>query len=122
MSEDKSTQGTQEEQPEEPDMEEVCFQIIANVGMAKSQYIEAIGKAKEGAFDEARKLIEEGSKAYLEGHNVHLQLLANDAGGRSVHFSMLLMHAEDQLLAAETFRVTAEDFIDVYERLAKLEA
>lgn len=126
MAEDKSleteAQDSEQAEPEEPDMEEVCFQIIANVGMAKSQYIEAIGKAKEGAFDEARELIEEGSKAYLEGHNVHLQLLANDAGGRSVHFSMLLMHAEDQLLAAETFRVTAEDFIDVYERLSKLEA
>lgn len=121
MTDDKSADA-QVPEPVEPDMEEVCFEIIANVGMAKSQYIEAIGKAKEGAFDEARQLIEEGSKAYLEGHNVHLKLLANDAGGRSVHFSMLLMHAEDQLLAAETFRVTAEDFIDVYERLAKLEA
>ena len=49
---------------------------------------------------------------------MHLKLLANDAGGRSVHFSMLLMHAEDQLMGAETFRVLAEDFIDVYKKLA----
>lgn len=32
---------------------------------------------------------------------------------------MLLMHAEDQLMGAETFRIVAEDFIDVYERLGK---
>lgn len=86
---------TSTEQP--LDMEEVCFQIIANVGMAKSMYIDA----------------------FVEGHNVHLQLLANDAGGKSVEFSMLLMHAEDQLMGAETFRIVAEDFIDVYERLGK---
>ena len=62
--------------------------------------------------------MKQGSDAFLEGHNVHLKLLANDAGGRSVHFSMLLMHAEDQLMGAETFRVLAEDFIDVYKKLA----
>ena len=112
----------EENNAEQPlDMEEVCFQIIANVGMAKSQYIEAIEKAKAGEFDAARDLIKQGSDAYLEGHNVHLQLLTNDAGGKTVHFSMLLMHAEDQLMGAETFRVIAEDFIDVYERLKKLE-
>ncbi len=103
--------------PETPDMEEVCFEIIASVGTAKSMYIDAINKAKEGKFDEAEHLMKEGSDAFLQGHNVHLQLLANDAGGRSVHFSMLLMHAEDQLMGAETFRVLAEDFIDVYKKL-----
>lgn len=119
MAEDTTNSTADAQSDDQLDMEEVCFEIIANVGMAKSQYIEAIDKAKAGEFDEARKLIEEGSKAYLEGHNVHLKLLANDAGGKSVHFSMLLMHAEDQLMGAETFRVIAEDFIDVYERLAK---
>ena len=63
----------------------------------------------------------EGDKDFLSGHNVHLQLLTNDAGGRSVKLSMLLMHAEDQLMEAETFRVVAENFISVYERMGKLE-
>ncbi len=72
-----------------------------------------------GDLDGARELIKQGSDAFVEGHNVHLQLLANDAGGKSVEFSMLLMHAEDQLMGAETFRIVAEDFIDVYERLGK---
>lgn len=103
---------------ETPGMEEVCFEIIASVGTAKSMYIDAISKAKDGKFDEAEDLMKQGSDAFLEGHNVHLKLLANDAGGRSVHFSMLLMHAEDQLMGAETFRVLAEDFIDVYKKLA----
>lgn len=111
-----------EETTEALDMEEICFQIIASVGSAKSQYIEAISKAQEGDFEAARGLIESGSQDFLNGHNVHLQLLTNDAGGRSVQFSMLLMHAEDQLMEAETFRVVAENFIDVHERLRALGA
>lgn len=111
-----------EETAETLDMEEICFQIIASVGSAKSQYIEAISKAQDGDFDAARGLIESGGQDFLSGHNVHLQLLTNDAGGRSVQFSMLLMHAEDQLMEAETFRVVAENFIDVHERLRALGA
>ena len=34
-----------------------------------------------------------------------------------IEFSLILIHAEDQLMQAETFRVIAEDFIDVYEKL-----
>ena len=92
-----------------------CYDMV----LESMKDIEAIGKAKEGDLDGARELIKQGSDAFVEGHNVHLQLLANDAGGKSVEFSMLLMHAEDQLMGAETFRIVAEDFIDVYERLGK---
>ena len=35
----------------------------------------------------------------------------------NVEFSLILLHAEDQLMLAESFRIIAEDFIDVYEKL-----
>ncbi|MGL5172512.1 MAG: PTS lactose/cellobiose transporter subunit IIA [Olsenella sp.] len=99
-------------------MEEACFQIIASVGMAKSNYIKAIQVAKDGKLDEARKLVEEGNEAYLQGHEVHMGLLQEDAATiGSIHVSLLLVHSEDQLIQAETFRVIALDFIDLYERL-----
>ena len=43
-------------------LELACFEIISNVGTAKSCYINAIHKAKEGDYEEAKKLIEEGNK------------------------------------------------------------
>ena len=99
-------------------MEEACFQIIASVGTAKSNYIKAIQVAKDGKLDEARKLVEEGNEAYLQGHDVHMGLLQEDAATiGSIHVSLLLVHSEDQLIQAETFRVIALDFIDLYERL-----
>lgn len=102
-------------------MEEACFTIIASVGTAKSNYIQAIDLAKEGRFDEARKMIEEGNQIYLEGHNVHMGLLQEDAATiGSIKISLLLVHSEDQLMQAETFRVLASDFIDLYERLSRI--
>ncbi|MGN0287886.1 MAG: PTS lactose/cellobiose transporter subunit IIA [Atopobiaceae bacterium] len=106
------------EETAEPDMEEACFQIISTVGCAKSNYIEAINKAKEFKFDEAADLIKQGNETYLQGHNVHMGLLQEDAEKMgSTKVPLLLVHAEDQLMQAETFRVFAEDMLDVYQKL-----
>ena len=46
-------------------LEMTCFQIISNVGAARSSYIEGIQKAKAGDFEGARKCIEEGQKLFF---------------------------------------------------------
>ncbi len=98
--------------------QETAFQIIATVGSAKSQYIEAIQKAKGGDIAGAKALIESGNKDFNEGHTAHLSLLQQSAiDNKNVTFSLILVHAEDQLMQAESFRIIAEDFIDVYEKL-----
>ena len=49
-------------------LEMICFQIISSVGTARSSYIEAIQKAKQGSFEEARECIAAGQKEIaLEG-------------------------------------------------------
>ena len=97
--------------------QETAFQIIATVGSAKSQYIEAIQKAKDGDIAGAKALIESGNKDFNEGHTAHLSLLQQSAiDNKNVTFSLILVHAEDQLMQAESFRIIAEDFIDVYEK------
>jgi PTS system cellobiose-specific IIA component len=98
--------------------QETAFQIIATVGSAKSQYIEAIQKAKDGDIAGAKALIESGNKDFNEGHTAHLSLLQQSAiDNKNVTFSLILVHAEDQLMQAESFRIIAEDFIDVYEKI-----
>ncbi|NLC96228.1 MAG: PTS lactose/cellobiose transporter subunit IIA [Erysipelotrichaceae bacterium] len=100
-------------------LELVSFQIISAVGTARSMYIEAIQLAKEGKIEEAREQIIEGEKVFTEGHHAHAGLIQQEAGGEKVEFQLLLMHAEDQLMSAEAFKIIATEFIDVYERLAK---
>lgn len=99
-----------------------CFQIIAAVGAAKSSYINAIQVAKGGDVEGARAAIEQGNESFKAGHDVHLKLLQRTAAGEQLPFTLILLHAEDQMAAAETFRVVAEDFIDVHDRLNELEA
>ena len=103
------------------EIELACFKIISNVGMARSSYIEAISKAKGGEFGNAERCIKEGQEYFLKGHEGHAELIAKEAGGENVVFSLLLVHAEDQLMSAESFKIIANEMIDNYSRIIALE-
>lgn len=100
------------------DFEMLCFQIITYVGTARTHFINAIQRAKAGKFEEAEQLIKEGESAFAEGHKSHSDILAMDANGELTGGYMILMHAEDQLMSAEGFRILAEEFIELYKRIA----
>lgn len=105
------------------ELQMTCFEIISYVGTAKSCYVNAIGKAKEGAFDEAEALVREGDAAYNGGHDVHMRLLQADAAGeRNGEAPLILLHAEDQMASAETCKLMAVNFIDAYQELLALRA
>lgn len=99
------------------ELEVVAFQIISSVGEARSTFIMAIAEAKKGNFDEAEKLMTEGSEHFAKGHDAHLALFASEVPSAFTAEHILLMHAEDQLMSAEGFRILAGEFIDLYKRL-----
>ncbi len=99
------------------DLEMIGFQIISAVGEARSSFIMAIGEAKKGNYDEAEKLMEQGAESYSQGHHVHASLFEGELDKDFGAGHVLLMHAEDQLMSAESFRILATEFIDVYKRL-----
>jgi Phosphotransferase system cellobiose-specific component IIA len=101
------------------EMELICFQMISTVGTAKSLYIESIGLAKQGKYDDALEKIKEGDEAFIEGHHVHADLIAKEANGEKIEVQLLLMHAEDQLMSAESFKTIAMEFIDVYKKIGE---
>lgn len=65
----------------------------------------------------AEKLIEEGETDFLAGHKAHQQLLTDEAAGTAAPVTLLLAHAEDQLMSAEAFKILAREFIDLYQRV-----
>ena len=99
-------------------IELMLFNIIASVGSARSSYIEAIALAKKNDFEGASAKMSEGNEMFIEGHKAHAQLIQKKAQGEEVKFSILLVHAEDQLMSAEGFKILSQEFIDIYERIA----
>lgn len=103
------------------ELQMICFQIISNVGAARSSYIEAIQKAKKGDFEGAAACVAEGQKQFLVGHEAHFELIQREAKGEAVGGSLILVHAEDQLMSAEGFKIIAEEMIDCYKKMEELE-
>lgn len=98
-------------------LELICFEIISNVGAARSCFIEAIQLAKQGKKEEASQAIKNGEQFFVQGHQAHAKLIQKEATNEEVKVSLLLIHAEDQLMSAEAFKIIAEEFMDVYNRL-----
>ena len=102
-------------------LELVSFQIISAVGVAKSFYIEAMKIAEKGDFDLAKAKIKEGDQEFVKGHEAHAGLIQKEANGEKVVPNILLMHAEDQLMAAENFKAFAEQQIIIFKKFQVLE-
>lgn len=98
---------------------QAAFKIIASVGGAKSLYLQAVDAAKEGSFDEADDFMKQGDSAFLSAHNVHLKMLQDTAAGEGPDLNLMVVHAEDQMMGAETIRLMAQNLIDVYRRLGE---
>ena len=103
------------------DLQLASFQIISAVGTAKSCFIEAVALSEKGDFEAAQKQLEQGKEAYKRGHDVHFKLLQQEAEGEDQPVSVLLVHAEDQLMSAETIQILAQQMIAAHQRLYELE-
>jgi len=102
-------------------LEMISFQIISCVGSAKSMYMEAAMAAQNYDFEKAEALIKEGEEIFIKGHEAHASLIQKEAGGEPVTPNMLLMHAEDQLMATESFKAFAQQQIIIFKKFQALE-
>ena len=86
--------------------------------MGKSLAIEAIREARKGNYEEANKKIEEAKEFLLQGHHSHTSLIQKEATGEKLEFSLMIMHAEDQLMNAETIKDLAIEIIEMHKDLS----
>ena len=64
------------------------------------------------------KKIEEAKEFLLQGHHSHTSLIQKEAAGEKLEFSLIIMHAEDQLISAETIKDLAIEIIEMHEDLS----
>ncbi len=96
-------------------MAESAMLIISYAGMAKSCYMEALQFAKQGKFDEAEEKITEGDQNFTEAHGGHFELLQTEMETGEPQSCLLMIHAEDQLMASETLKTLVLELIELYK-------
>lgn len=99
------------------EMEMICFQIISLNGDAKSSYLEALQQAKLKNYERANELLKEGKKSFTEGHHFHTKLIQAECSGNKIQMTLLLTHAEDQMMSVEVIKCFAEELIELYQKI-----
>lgn len=97
-------------------LELVSFQLISNVGEARSALFEAMRAAREECFKEADKLVRDAEDSLIKAHESHSSLIMQEASGDKVQISLLLMHAEDQLMTTELLKGMAKEVILTHKK------
>lgn len=102
------------------DKEEVqlsSFRIVGSAGDAFAHYYEALHRAREGFFDEAEEELEKAEARLNEAHSAQTEMLSEEARGRNLPFSLMLVHGQDHLMTTIMFGRMARELIELYREL-----
>mgnify|MGYP000944174138 CR=1 FL=1 len=94
-------------------LEELIFQLIANSGSARSNIFEALDFAQDGNFEKAKELMEEAKKEILEAHQIQTELIQKEAQGEKIEMNILMVHAQDHLMASMLAKDLVEKMIEM---------
>ncbi|KJY65356.1 PTS Lac IIA [Lactobacillus helsingborgensis] len=101
---------------------EAAMGLIANGGNAKSLAFEAIRLAKKGDITGARAKLKESDESLNDAHNSQTGMLTKEAQGEHTKVTLLVVHSQDHLMNAITFRDLAGEIVDLYEKLYQADA
>lgn len=101
---------------------EAAMGLIANGGNAKSLAFEAIRLAKKGDITGARAKLKESDESLNDAHNSQTGMLTKEAQGEHTKVTLLVVHSQDHLMNAITFRDLAGEIVDLYEKLYQANA
>ncbi|WEV37399.1 PTS lactose/cellobiose transporter subunit IIA [Lactobacillus sp. ESL0677] len=102
-------------------IEQIAFEMISNTGEARSLLMKVIDDADKGNFDNCEADFKQANECLKTAQNVHLKLISSEADQKKLPFSILLVHAEDQMMAAELIRDLAQYIVNLNKKLIGLE-
>lgn len=92
------------------------FEIVAYAGDARSRLLEALKAAQNGDYDKAESLVEAASECITNAHKAQTDLLAQEASGADLAFSVTLMHGQDHLMTTLLLKDMMTHMIELYRR------
>ena len=95
------------------------FEIVAYAGDARSKLMEALKAAKNGDFAKAESLVEEAGSCIAEAHKSQTTMLAQEAAGEEIPYSITMMHGQDHLMTTILLKDVIQHLIELYKRGAK---
>ncbi|MCY6958117.1 PTS lactose/cellobiose transporter subunit IIA [Clostridium brassicae] len=103
------------------EMNEIEFELIMHSGNARSYAMEAIREADKGNFKKANELLSESKKELLNAQRSHSGIIQDEAAGKKIEITLLLMHSEDHLASSTVVVDLAKEIIKIHQKYNKEE-
>lgn len=102
------------------ELETIIFNIIIHGGNARALAYEALEKAREADYEEVERLLEECRQEMTLAHNTQTKLVQDEVKGENVKISLLLIHAQDQLMTSMTEQTLIQQMIEMQKEINAL--
>ncbi|MCD2255162.1 PTS lactose/cellobiose transporter subunit IIA [Agrilactobacillus fermenti] len=95
--------------------------LIVNGGNAKSSAMAAIKAAKQHDFEQAKAKLAEADQFIHDAHLEETALLTTEASGEPLNITLLMIHSQDHMMNAITYRDLAAEIIELYAKLDQVD-
>lgn len=95
------------------DLELEIFEIISHSGDARGYAYEALKAARENEMEKAKKLLRKAQEEMDLAHNTQTKLIQREINGQNIKMSLLMVHAQDQLMTAISEKNLIEQMIEM---------
>ncbi len=93
--------------------ERISFEMISNAGQARNLILDAMDFIRDEKYAEAENLIKDAEALILKAHKYHLDMVSKEAKGEKVPIDLLLVHAMNILLVAESERDMSKKIMEI---------
>lgn len=98
-------------------MEEQIFNIIIHAGNARGLSYDALRAARKENYVECDKLLKESKEEMSLAHNTQTELIQTETQGKNVDKSLLLIHAQDQLMTTMAEQTLILEMIEMQKEI-----
>lgn len=102
------------------ELETIIFEIIIHGGNARALAYEALEKARKKEYEEVDRLMEECKEEMTLAHNTQTKLVQDEVKGEDVNISLLLIHAQDQLMTSMAEQTLIQQMIEMQKEINAL--
>ena len=100
-------------------MEQEIFEIISHAGDSRGYTFEALTEARKNNFEEAERILIKAKDELRLAHNTQTKLIQAEINGQDIKMSLLMVHAQDQLMTAMSENNLVEEMIEMYKLIHK---
>lgn len=97
--------------------EEFLMTLLCTVGEARSCFMLAMSKAREGDFTDVQKMLDTGDKILAEVHRAQTGLIGFDEGVGKVTMTLILTHIQDHIMTTMLCRDLANEIIELRKEI-----